>query len=148
MIAYRNVNAVALADALQVPLVAQPASRQPNAPFVAQPASRPSNAPFVAQLASRPPVNPATDSLLTLNVAGTVSRKMDQVGNNVMVTFSSNNEIASQKAKIFGSSTKMDTFTGQDMNQFLECVAQFLSSVNLYQPTQPQACRFALHLLR
>ena len=73
---------------------------------------------------------------------------MDRVGNNVMVTFSSNDEIVSRKAKSFGSSAKMDTFTGQDMNQFPEWVAQFLSSVNLYQPTEPQACRFALHLLR
>ena len=42
----------------------------------------------------------------------------------------------------------MDTFTGYDMNQFSEWVAQFLSGVNLYQPTKPQACRVALHLLR
>ena len=34
------------------------------------------------------------------------------------------------------------------MNQFPEWVAQFLSGVNLYQPTEPQACRFALHLLK
>ena len=34
------------------------------------------------------------------------------------------------------------------MNQFLEWVARFFSSVNLYQPTEPQSCRFALHLLR
>ena len=116
--------------------------------FLAQPASRPSEAPFAAQLASRPPINPATDSPLTVDVNGTVSCKMDQVGNNVMVTFSSNNKIALWKAKIFGSSAKMDTFTGQDMNQFPQWVAQFLSGVNLYQPTEPNACRFALHLLR
>ena len=42
----------------------------------------------------------------------------------------------------------MDTFTGHDMNQFPEWVAQFHSGVNLYQPTEPQACRVALHLLR
>ena len=73
---------------------------------------------------------------------------MDQVGNNVTVTFSSNDEIAARKAKICSSSAKMDTFMGQDMNQFHEWVAQFLSGVNLYQPTEPQACRIALHLLR
>ena len=116
-------------------------------PFVAQP-TRPSEAPFVAPPASRPQTGPLADNLLTINVDGTVSRKMDQVGNNVTVTFSSNDKIASRKAKIFGSSAKMDTFTGQDMNQFPTWVAQFLSGVNLYQPTEPQACRFALHLLR
>ena len=66
----------------------------------------------------------------------------------VTVTFSCNDEIALRKAKIFGSSAKMDTFTGQDMDQFPEWVAQFLSGVSLYQPTEPQACGFALHLLR
>ena len=40
------------------------------------------------------------------------------------------------------------SFIVQDMNQFPEWVAQFLSGVNLYQPAMPQACRFALHLLR
>ena len=64
------------------------------------------------------------------------------------VTFSSNDEIASRKAKIFGSSAKMDTFTGQDMKQFPKWMAQFFIGVNLYQPTEPQACRFTLHLLR
>ena len=63
--AYRNANATATADA--------------QVPFVAQPASRPSEAPFVAQLASRPPIDPATDSPLTVNVDGTASRNMDQV---------------------------------------------------------------------
>ena len=42
----------------------------------------------------------------------------------------------------------MDTFTGQDMSRFPEWVAQFLSSVNLYQPTEPHACQVVLHLLR
>ena len=42
----------------------------------------------------------------------------------------------------------MDVFTGQDMSQFLQWMAQFLSGINLYHPTEPQACRFALHLLR
>ena len=43
---------------------------------------------------------------------------------------------------------KIDTFTGYDMNQFLEWVAQFLSGVNLFQRTKPSACKVALHLLR
>ena len=34
------------------------------------------------------------------------------------------------------------------MSQFPQWIAQFLSGINLYQPTEPQACRFALHLLR
>ena len=42
----------------------------------------------------------------------------------------------------------MDTFNGQDMSHFLQWVGQFLSGVNLYQPSEPQACRVALHLLR
>ena len=42
----------------------------------------------------------------------------------------------------------MDTFTGQDMSRFPDWVALFLSGVNLYQPSEPQACRVALHLLR
>ena len=73
---------------------------------------------------------------------------MDQVGNNVIVTFSGDDEMASKKAKLFGSSAKYDIFTGQDMSKFPEWVAQFLSGVNLFQPTEPNACRIALHLLR
>ena len=34
------------------------------------------------------------------------------------------------------------------MNQFLEWVAQLVSGVNLFQPTEPSACKVALHLLR
>ena len=73
---------------------------------------------------------------------------MDQVGNNVIVTFSGNDDMASKKAKLFGSAAKYDIFTGQDMSKFPEWVAQFLSGVNLFQPTEPHACRIALHLLR
>ena len=73
---------------------------------------------------------------------------MDQVGNNVTVTFSGNDEMASKKSKLFSSSPKLDTFTGYDMNQFPEWVAQFLSGVNLFQPTEPSACKVVLHLLR
>ena len=82
------------------------------------------------------------------NQDGTVSRRMDQVGNNAIVTFSGDDEMASKKAKLFGSSAKYDIFTGQDMSKFPEWVAQFLSGVNLFQPTKPNACRIALHLLR
>ena len=53
-----------------------------------------------------------------------------------------------KKAKLFGSSAKYDTFTGQDMTKFPEWVAQFLSGINLFQPTEPNACKIALHLLR
>ena len=56
--------------------------------------------------------------------------------------------MASKKSKLFGSSAKLDVFTGQDMSQFPEWVAQFLSGVNLFQPTEPSACKVALHLLR
>ena len=73
---------------------------------------------------------------------------MDQVGNKVIVTFSGNDDMASKKAKLFGSAAKYDIFTGQDMSKFPEWVAQFLSGVNLFQPTEPHACRIALHLLR
>ena len=79
---------------------------------------------------------------------GTFVCRMGIAGNNVWVTFPGNDEIASRKAKLFGSSAKMDTFTGQDISSFPEWVAQFLSGVNLYQPSEPQACRVALHLLR
>ena len=42
----------------------------------------------------------------------------------------------------------MDTFHGLDMSQFPQWVAQFLSGINLLQPTEPHACRMALALLR
>ncbi len=91
---------------------------------------------------------PATFTPSIPNQDGTVSRRMDQVGNNVIVTFSGDDEMASKKAKLFRSSAKYDIFTGQDMSKFPEWVAQFLSGVNLFQPTEPNACRIALHLLR
>ena len=79
---------------------------------------------------------------------GIFTRRMGIAGNNVWVTFSSNDEIAFKKAKLFGSSARMDTFNGHDMSRFPQWVAQFLSGVNLYQPSEPHACRVALHLLR
>ena len=91
---------------------------------------------------------PATFTPSIRNNDGTVSRRMDQVGNNVMVTFSGDDDMASKKAKLFGSSAKYDIFTGQDMSKFPEWVAQFLSGINLFQPTEPNACKIALHLLR
>ena len=91
---------------------------------------------------------PATFTPSIQNPDGTVSRRMDQIGNNVMVTLSGNDEMASRKAKLFGSAAKYDIFTGQDMSKFPEWVAQFLSGVNLFQPTEPNACRIALHLMK
>ena len=82
------------------------------------------------------------------NHDGTVSRRMDQVGNNALVTFSGDDDAAGKKAKLFGASAKYDIFTGQDMNQFPEWVAQFLSGINLFQPTEPNACKIALQLMR
>ena len=82
------------------------------------------------------------------NADGSISRKMGQVGNNVTVTFSQDDDTASKKSKLFGSSAKIDVFTSLDMNQFPEWVAQFLSGINLFQPTEPNACRLAIHLLR
>ena len=79
---------------------------------------------------------------------GIFTRRMGIAGNNVWVTFSSNDEIASKKAKLFGSSARMDTFNGHDMRRFPQWVAQLLSGVNLYQPSEPHACRVALHPLR
>ena len=90
----------------QPPFVASQA-RQPQTPFVA-PQARQAEMPFVSQLASRLQPSPAADGLLTVNV----SRKMGQVGNNVTVTFSSNDKIASRKAKICGSSAKNGHFYG------------------------------------
>ena len=98
---------------------------------------------------------PATFTLSIRNNDGTVSRRMDQVGNNVMVTFSGNDDMASKKAKLFGSSAKYDIFTGQDMSKFPEWVAQFLSGsiysnllnltlvklLYIYLETKPQKCR-------
>ena len=73
---------------------------------------------------------------------------MGHVGNNVRVTFSNDEETSSRKAKLLGSSNKMDIFTGLDMSQFPQWVAQFFSGINLLQPTEPHACRMALALLR
>ena len=73
---------------------------------------------------------------------------MGHVGNNVRVTFSSDDETAFRKAKLLGSSAKMDIFTGLDMSQFPQWVAQFLSGINLLQPTESHTCRMALALLR
>ena len=91
LVTYHNVIAASPADA-RVPLVAQPA-RPTEMPFVAPqarqsemhfvaPQARHAEMPFVAQPASRPQPGPVADSLLTVNVDGTVSHKMDQVGNN------------------------------------------------------------------
>ena len=51
LVPFRNINAATTADASQVP--------------------------FVAQLASRPPAATVADGSLTINIDGTISRKMD-----------------------------------------------------------------------
>ena len=119
-------------------------SQIPQVRFTSTPNAAASTAPGAAAA----PVNLDPKESILVNADGTYSRQMGHVGNNVRVTFCTNDEIASKKAKLFGSSTKMDIFTRQNMSQFPEWVAQFLSGVNLYQPSEPHACRVALHLLR
>ena len=94
-----------------------------------------------------PPNLDPIESIL-VNADNTYSCLMGHVGNNVRVTFSSDDETTPRKAKFLGSSTKMDIFTGLDMSQFPQWVAQFLSGINLLQPTESHACRMALALLR
>ena len=119
---------------------ASPAAIPPSAPqAMAAPLASQSTAPIrplasqamvplpaLQAMATGPVVSSTTYSLPVLNADGTISHKMDQVGNNVTVTFSGNDEMASKKSKLFGSSAKLDTFTGYDMSQFPEWVAQFL----------------------
>ena len=96
--------------------------------------------------ATAPPNLDPIESIL-VKADGTYSRQMGHIGNNVKVSFSNDDDIAFKKAKLLGSTTKMDTFNGLDMSQFPQWVAQFLSGVNLLQPTEPHACRMALALL-
>ena len=113
-------------------------------PHVAAPtASGGTSTPYVAAPPASGVAAPDPMESAFVNADGIFSHRMGQVGNNIMVTFSSNDEIASRKAKLFGSSAKMDTFTGQDMSRFPEWVAQFL-----YQTSEPHACQVALNLLR
>ena len=109
--------------------------------------STPNAAASTASGATTPPNLDPIESIL-VNSDGTYSRQMGHVGNNVRVTFSNNDDTAFKKAKLLGSSTKMDTFTGLDMSQFPQRVAQLLSGINLLQPTEPHACRMTLALLR
>ena len=106
----------------------------PPAPRVVAPI--PPSAPQAVTI--RPVVGSTTFSPPFVNADGTVSGKMDQVGNNMTVTFSGNEEMASKKSKLFGSSANY-TFTGQDMSQFPEWVAQFLS-VPTYRAQCLQDC--------
>ena len=144
-----------------IPAVAPPIPQPTMPPAPAATATAPPSAVYPSAFQAVPPqpsapqavgmgfvATPATFTPSIRNSDGTVSRRMDQVGNNVMVTFSGDDEMASKKAKLFGSSAKYDIFTGQDMSKFPEWVAQFLSGVNLFQPTEPNACKIALHLLR
>ena len=138
--------AAVLATILQVAPqdMALPPAPQAMAPPLAPQAMAP---PLVSQaMAIGHVVSSTTYSPPMLNADGTISRKMDQVGNNITVTFSGNDDMASKKSKLFGSSAILDTFTGHDMSQFPEWVVQFLSGVNLFQPTEPSACKVALHL--
>ena len=139
--------ALPLAFQAQVPPLASQAI--PPAFQAIQPAFQARASPLASQATGYGPFAvPAYISPAIRNPDGTISRRMDQVGNNVTVTFSDNDEMASKRAKLFGSSAKYDIFTGQDKSQFLEWVAQFLSGINLFQPTEPNACKIALHLLR
>ena len=117
----------------------------PQVRFTSTPNAAAHTAPGIAR---PPPMNVDPMDSIHVHSDGTYSRQMGHVGNNALVTFSSDDETASRKAKITGSTTKMDVFTGTDMSQFPEWVAQFLAGINLYQPTEPHACRMALHLLR
>ena len=56
--------------------------------------------PAPQAMAIGPVVSSTTFSPPILYADGTISRKMDQVGNNVTVTFSGNEEMASKKSKL------------------------------------------------
>ena len=131
---------VSLATASQPPVSmarAQPSAFQAAAP------------PLNPQAMPGPFGAPAQFSPAVVNPDGSISRIMDQVGNNVTVTFSGDEDTASKKSKLFGSSAKLNIFTGKDMRPISRSiVVQFLSGINLLQPTEPNACRVALHLLR
>ena len=136
---------LSLRDEVQT-LIASGRAATPR-PTVPQPFQATPTQAIIASQAPGPSVGTTTYEPV-LNADGTISRKMGQVGNNVTVTFSGHDDMASKKSKLFGTSAKIDVFTGIDMNQFPEWVAQFLSGINLFQPTEPNACRLAIHLLR
>ena len=119
-------------------------SQTPQVRFTSTPNVAASTAPGARAV---PPNLDPMESIL-VNADNTYSRLMGHVGNNVRVTFSNDEETSSRKAKLLGSSAKMDTFTGFDMSTFPQWVAQFLSGINLLQPTKPHACRMALALLQ
>ena len=120
-----------------------PPPRVTSTPNVAAPTASGAAAPMPA-----PVFNVTNMDSVMAYADGTYSRLMGSVGNNVRVFFSADEDRASRKSKLVGPSTKMDVFTGQDMSQFPEWVAQFLAGINLYQPTEPHACRMAISLLR
>ena len=123
-------------------------SQVPQVRFTSTPNAAAPTAPGAR--AVPPNLDPNLDPMesILVNADNTYSRLMGHVGNNVRVTFSSDEETSARKAKLLGSSAKMDIFTGLDMSQFPQWVAQFLSGINLLQPTEPHACRMALALLR
>ena len=148
-----------------IPATPEVATQSTMPPATPQPTNVPTLAPQPPQLppafqASAPLGPPPSASQATgmgpfsilppavRNLDRTVSRRMDQVGNNALVTFSENDDNAAKKAKLFGASAKYDTFTGHDMSQFPEWVTQFISGVNLFQPTEPNACKIALQLMK
>ena len=137
------------ATAPMPPVSLATASRPPVSLASAQPSAFQAVTPPIApQAMPGPPGVPAPFSPVVVNPDGSILSTMDQVGNNVTVTFSGDEETAAKKSKLFGSSAKMDIFTGKDMSQVPEWVAQFLSGINLLQPTEPNACKVALALLR
>ena len=104
-------------------LAAVPATIPPLAPkATAPPLASQATAPTLTSQATVPPsalqamatgdvVGSTTYSLPVLNADRTISRKMDQVSNNVTVTFSGNDEMAMKKSKLFSSLAKLVTFT-------------------------------------
>ena len=97
---------------------------------MAPPLAPQATAPTLASQAMAPEhVGAATFSPPVLNADGTISCRMDQVSINVVVTFSGNEEMASKKSKLFGSSAKFVGFL------FLSFVLLALNP-NLYVATQ------------
>ena len=122
------------------------ASQPPVSMTRAQPSGfQAAASPFDQQAMPGPLGAPASFSPAVINPDDSISRKMDQVGNNVTVTFSGDNETASKSPDFLALPPN---WTFSQVKTFPEWVAQFLSGVNLFQPTEPNACKTALHLLR
>ena len=88
----------AMAPPLASQATALPLASQATAPPLAPQAMA---LPFASQaIASGHVVGATTYSPLVLNADGTISRRMEQVVNNIIVTFSGNEEMASKKSKL------------------------------------------------